>query len=93
MIVGVLKEIKSSENRVSMTPAGVEVLKQKDQVVLVAKLTAVFQDESGETAPKLCGLSGRNPCTRCKAYTTSSPRPLKSIMAMAYTFQFISSSG
>jgi alanine dehydrogenase len=35
MIVGILKEIKSSENRVSMTPAGVEVLKQKGQVVLV----------------------------------------------------------
>ena len=41
MIVGVLKEIKSSENRVSMTPAGVEVLKQKDQMVLVEKNAGV----------------------------------------------------
>jgi alanine dehydrogenase len=41
MIVGILKEIKSSENRVSMTPAGVEVLKQKDQVVLVEKNAGV----------------------------------------------------
>ena len=41
MIVGILKEIKSSENRVSMTPAGVEVLKQKGQVVLVEKNAGV----------------------------------------------------
>jgi len=41
MIVGILKEIKSSENRVSMTPAGVEVLRQKDQVVLVEKSAGV----------------------------------------------------
>jgi len=47
MIVGILKEIKSSENRVSMTPAGVEVLKQKGQVVLVEKNAGVnsgFED-------------------------------------------------
>jgi len=41
MIVGILKEIKSSENRVSMTPAGTEVLKQKGQVVLVEKNAGV----------------------------------------------------
>ena len=47
MIIGILKEIKSSENRVSMTPAGVEVLKQKGQVVLVEKnagLNSGFDD-------------------------------------------------
>jgi len=47
MIVGILKEIKSSENRVSMTPAGVEVLKQKGQEVLVEKnagLNSGFDD-------------------------------------------------
>jgi alanine dehydrogenase len=37
MIVGILKEIKTEENRVSMTPAGVEVLKQKGHTVLVEK--------------------------------------------------------
>ena len=41
MIVGILKEIKSSENRVSMTPAGVEVLKQKGQIVLVERNAGV----------------------------------------------------
>jgi alanine dehydrogenase len=49
MIVGILKEIKSSENRVSMTPAGVEVLRQKDQVVLVEKnagLNSGFDDDA-----------------------------------------------
>ncbi len=37
MIVGILKEIKSEENRVSMTSAGVEVMKQNGHTVLVEK--------------------------------------------------------
>ncbi|HHP7235918.1 MAG TPA: alanine dehydrogenase [Desulfobacterales bacterium] len=37
MIVGILKEIKSEENRVCMTPAGVEVLKQNGHTMLVEK--------------------------------------------------------
>lgn len=37
MIVGVLKEIKSEEYRVSMIPAGVEVLKQNRHDVIVEK--------------------------------------------------------
>ncbi len=37
MIVGILKEIKSEENRVSMTPAGVEVMIQNGHTVLVEK--------------------------------------------------------
>jgi alanine dehydrogenase len=37
MIVGVLKEIKTEENRVCMTPAGVEVMKQNGHEVLVEK--------------------------------------------------------
>ncbi len=68
MIVGILKEIKSSENRVSMTPAGVEVLKQKGQVVLVEKnagLNSGFDDaayvragaEIIETAAEVFGRS------------------------------------
>ena len=35
MIVGILKEIKASENRVSMTPAGVEVMRGHGHTVLV----------------------------------------------------------
>jgi alanine dehydrogenase len=35
MIVGILKEIKAEENRVSMTPAGVEVMQQRGHNVLV----------------------------------------------------------
>ncbi len=35
MIIGILKEIKPVENRVSMTPAGVEVLNQHGHTVLV----------------------------------------------------------
>ena len=35
MIVGVLKEIKTEENRVCMTPAGVEVMVQHGHTVLV----------------------------------------------------------
>ncbi len=37
MIVGVLKEIKAEENRVSMTPGGVEIMKQNGHTVLVEK--------------------------------------------------------
>ena len=35
MIVGILKEIKTEENRVCMTPAGVEVMSANDHTVLV----------------------------------------------------------
>ncbi len=37
MITGILKEIKTEENRVSMTPAGVEVMKGHGHTVLVEK--------------------------------------------------------
>ena len=49
MIVGILKEIKTEENRVSMTPAGVEVMKQNKHTVLVEKAAGVgsgFSDEA-----------------------------------------------
>ena len=35
------------------------------QLVFVVKETAVFHDESGETAPKPFGLNGRNFWSRC----------------------------
>jgi len=41
MIVGVLKEIKSEENRVSMTPAGVEVMRGQGHQVLVEAAAGV----------------------------------------------------
>ncbi len=37
MIVGVLKEIKAEENRVCMTPAGVEIMRENGHTVLVEK--------------------------------------------------------
>jgi len=37
MIIGILKEIKAFENRVSMTPAGVEIMKGNGHAVLVEK--------------------------------------------------------
>jgi alanine dehydrogenase len=49
MIVGVLKEIKAEENRISMTPAGAEVMKQNGHTVLVEKAAGTgsgFQDTS-----------------------------------------------
>ncbi len=49
MIVGILKEIKAEENRVSMTPAGVEVLRQNGHTVLVetaAGRGSGFEDEA-----------------------------------------------
>jgi alanine dehydrogenase len=41
MIVGVLKEIKAQENRVCMTPAGVEVMRQHGHTVLVETVAGV----------------------------------------------------
>ncbi|MFC1829175.1 alanine dehydrogenase [Thermodesulfobacteriota bacterium] len=41
MIVGILKEIKAEENRVSMTPAGVEVMIQNGHTLLVEKNAGV----------------------------------------------------
>ena len=49
MIVGILKEIKSEENRVSMTPSGVEVMKGNGHTVLVETLAGAgssFDDEA-----------------------------------------------
>ena len=49
MIVGILKEIKAEENRVSMTPSGVEVVKQNGHTVLVEKRAGIgsgFEDQS-----------------------------------------------
>ena len=47
MIVGILKEIKTAENRVCMTPAGVEVMTQHGHTILVeqqAGLSSGFED-------------------------------------------------
>jgi alanine dehydrogenase len=41
MIVGILKEIKTEENRVCMTPAGVEVMQQNGHTVLVEKSAGI----------------------------------------------------
>ncbi|WP_319405162.1 alanine dehydrogenase [uncultured Desulfosarcina sp.] len=49
MIVGILKEIKTEENRVCMTPAGVEVMKMNGHTVLFEKSAGVasgFDDEA-----------------------------------------------
>lgn len=49
MIIGILKEIKAEENRVSMTPAGVEVMKQNGHTVLVEKtagLGSAYEDST-----------------------------------------------
>lgn len=53
MIVGILKEIKTEENRVSMTPAGVEVMTGKGHSVLVEALAGVgsgFSNEAYQSA-------------------------------------------
>ena len=48
MIVGILKEIKAEENRVSMTPAGVEIMKENGHSLLVegsAGIGSGFSDQ------------------------------------------------
>ena len=49
MIVGILKEIKAEENRVSMTPAGVEIMKESGHTMLVetkAGIGSGFSDDA-----------------------------------------------
>ena len=41
------------------------------QLVFDMNEAAVLKDEWVETAPKPCGLSGNQPCSRCNAYRTS----------------------
>jgi alanine dehydrogenase len=53
MIVGILKEIKTEEYRVSMTPAGVEIMKSHGHTVLVEKNAGVgsgFDDKAYSAA-------------------------------------------
>lgn len=58
MIVGILKEIKIAENRVCMTPAGVEIMKANGHAVLVQKNSGInsgftdqdFKDHGAEIA-------------------------------------------
>ena len=53
MIVGVLKEIKQQESRVSMTPSGVEEMKKNGHTVLVEKAAGVgsgFSDDAYKAA-------------------------------------------
>lgn len=53
MIIGILKEIKSAENRVAMTPAGVEVMRQNGHRVLVEKAAGAgssFEDAAYEAS-------------------------------------------
>jgi alanine dehydrogenase len=53
MIIGILKEIKTEENRVSMTPAGVEVMIQNGHTLLVEKdggKGSGFEDETYKSA-------------------------------------------
>ncbi|UCG12340.1 MAG: alanine dehydrogenase [Deltaproteobacteria bacterium] len=49
MVIGIPKEIKTEENRVSATPAGVEILKKSGHLVLVEKNAGTgsgFEDET-----------------------------------------------
>jgi alanine dehydrogenase len=49
MDIGILKEIKAEENRVCMTPAGVEVMKQNGHTVLVEKNAGTGSGYNEET--------------------------------------------
>jgi len=49
MDIGILKEIKAEENRVCMTPAGVEVMKHNGHTVLVEKKAGAGSGFSDET--------------------------------------------
>ena len=48
MNVGILKEIKAEENRVAMTPAGVEVMRANGHEVMVEKFAGVGSNFSDD---------------------------------------------
>ncbi|HMB15924.1 MAG TPA: alanine dehydrogenase, partial [Pelovirga sp.] len=53
MIIGILKEIKAEENRVSMTPAGAEVMTAAGHQVLVEQSAGIgsgFADQDYQRA-------------------------------------------
>lgn len=53
MIVGIPKEVKAEENRVAITPAGVEVMRQSGHTILLERGAGIgsgFDDASYETA-------------------------------------------
>ncbi len=62
MIVGILKEIKVAENRVSMTPAGVEVMVHHGHTLLVEKTAGIgsgFEDSAYKAAgAEIVGTAG-----------------------------------
>ena len=61
MLVGILKEIKTEEHRVAMTPAGVEVMKQHGHTVLVEKSAGIdsgFDDQQYIKCMLDAGASG-----------------------------------
>ena len=59
MRVGILKEIKAEENRVAMTPAGVEMMCQNGHTVIVEKNAGTgsgFTDQQySESGAKIIG--------------------------------------
>ncbi len=68
MIVGILKEIKPAENRVSMTPAGVEVMRQNGHTVLVqqtAGLGSGFEDSAYTAAGAEIAASAEDIFAKC----------------------------
>ena len=52
MLIGILKEIKTEENRVCMTPAGVEVMIANGHSVLVEKSAGIGSGFSDDTYAK-----------------------------------------
>ena len=65
MIVGILKEIKVEENRISMTPAGVELMKAHGHTVLLERVRVpVAVSKTGPTwQPVLRSLKPRRKFT------------------------------
>jgi alanine dehydrogenase len=79
MIVGILKEIKTEENRVCMTPAGVEVMKSHGHKVLVETAAGVgsgFGDEAYIRAGAEMALSSEEVYQRAElAMHVKEPQP------------------
>ena len=62
-VIGRVTGLSGAAPRVDFEAGAGEALPEP----VAAKLTAVFQAESADTAPMSCGLNGRIACARCSA--------------------------
>ena len=71
MKVGILKEIKSRENRVAMTPGGVEQMAARGHSVQIEKAAGRGSGYPGLVDPGVSGVAEKGPYAGTRVYPAS----------------------